>query len=1127
MYEIASNPSGGSNASPCSVSYTDGETEDYTLNILPPCTPLTTAFNFYPKNGSEGTEVRIYTPSTTGNFNTVTQVLFNNIPATSFSIFDNNTIYAIVPPGADTGKITLIDNSPCERNSSSNFKYNYRDGNCNLYNDLFISEIYDPGSLDSHYVEIYNGTGSAINLDIPNNYILQVLNKSSYAGTATITNINITGIIPPDTALVYYAGSAGSLVSGTQSNKGVGFNAYDDIQLLKSGTVIDIARGATYEGYTYRRKNTVVAPSASHNSTDWNGPIAASTSDLRKFTPIIPLKIVAQPSDVNNCNFNMSVTATGTGTITYQWYYNNNRTNDTLWTALTNGSTNFALINHGIVNVSGANLATLSITGELTYLDNHQFYCVVSNGTCFEYSNAAQFKLNPDRYFRSKQNGTWASAANWQMAPSASGPWTDACTFPTYSNSDYVHIISGDTITIWETSTTPYIMIDQLVIESGGQLILDYTAELRLANASGIDMIVEGSFYHKGLATSGSGLFFLDNVTPSDSSTWLLGNSGEIIKSASGSIVDLKNRYDGGIANIPATAHWRFRKDTTASYGIFYSVNDFIYPNLYFENTTPNPFIFPLPASSFTSYATVKGNLSVGYNSTSTVDVQNNNYNATPFTVLKNVSIENGSTFRLSGIAPNNGTGLAVYGNVLVDGTLDLNLASKGLLEFKGDANQTYSGSGTIDLYDVTLNKDYQKLVTINRDLIVNNFLTFGTGGIINANGNEVSVINNTVNAVSGFDTPNNTGIYSDDKYVIGKLRRKVTASNTYVFPVGDIVSGEAYNPSRLVLRAVPTGPEAVCEFIPSWPGALNTFRTFYCGGQLKFLDYQGLTGEGYWKYGGSSFTNYDVFLHPNLKNKDTLPNDDISRPPGSLNYNSTYRALKEVDSKAGGVWDPNVSTAGDPCIVSPSYYEIIGAGYSGFSIFAPGGGLGNSTPLPIELLEFKAICEQNTVNLYWSTASEKNVDFFTIEKSFDGINFYKVGNVMGAGNSSTLKNYQLNDPEYNGALTYYRLVETDFDGNIYYHGIRTVECNNENGFLNVFFSEGEGIVANLYTGKFKKYQFTVYDAAGRLILNNIQSLSEGSYRISVSDTKILAKGIYFVSVFDGKEIKTVKVLVK
>lgn len=1112
----------------CDQTFRDGETEDYTLNIIDPCIPVTTAFNYYPNNGTAGTEVKISAPGA-GNFSSVTNVLFNNIPATSFTIVDEKTIYAIVPDGAGTGRITLVDNSPCKRVSTANFTYELNTGTCNNYNELFISEIYDPGSGNNHYVEIFNGTENAINLDVPNNYTIRVVNKSSLTdANPTINTINITGVINPGQTRVYYAGANGGLATGTQASAGSGFNAYDEIQLMRNGVLIDVVQGPTPAGYNYRRYNSVAAPSTTYTATDWNRITSGlSTSDIGLFTPLLPLKITAQPSDVNSCSINMSVTATGSGTITYQWYYNNNRANETGWTALTDGSTNFAAINHGIVNVSGANLDTLRITGELTYINNHQFYCVVSNGTCFEYSNAAQFKLNPDRFFKSKQNGTWTSAANWQMAPSVTGPWNDACTYPTYSNSDYVHIMSGDTITIWEnTSTTPDVIIDQLVIESGGQLVLDYLAELHLANASGIDMIVEGSFYHKGTA-SPNGITFLDNVTSGDSATWILNNFGEIIKSATGSLVTLKERYDGGIVNIPATAHWRFRKDTTFSYAIAYSVNDFTYPNLYFENTTPNPFIFPLPAASFTSYATVKGNLSVGYNSTSTVDVQNNNYNATPFTVLKNVSIENGSTFRLSGTSPNTGTGLAVYGNVLVDGTLDLNLASKGLLEFKGDANQTYSGSGTIDLYDVTLNKDFQKLVTLNRDLIVNNFLTFGTGGIINANGNEVSIINNTVNAVSGFDTPNNTGIYSNDKYVHGKLRRKVTGSNTYVFPVGDSVSGEAYNPSRLVLRAVPTGPEAVCEFIPSWPGALNTFRTFYCGGQLKFLDYQGLTGEGYWKYGGSSFTNYDVYIHPNLKNLNVLPNDDISRPPGALNYNNTYRALKEVDSKAGAVWDPNVSTAGDPCIVSPSYYEIIGAGYSGFSIFAPGGGLGNSTPLPIELLEFKAICEQNTVNLYWSTASEKNVDYFTIEKSFDGINFYKVGNVIGAGNSSTLKNYQLNDPDYNGALTYYRLVETDFDGNIYYHGIRTVECDNENGFLNVFYSEGEGIVANLYTGKFKKFEFTVYDAAGRLILNNIQSLSEGSYRIPVSDTKILAKGIYFVSVFDGKEIKTVKVLVK
>lgn len=1112
---------------PCGKTYRDGETEDYTINIIDPCTPLTSSFNFYPNNGTEGTEVKIFS-NAPGNLSTVTNVLFNNIPATSYTIVDERTIYAIVPEGAGTGRITLVDNSPCKRNSSTNFTYELNTGTCNNYSELFISEIFDPGSGNNHYIEIFNGTESAINLDIPNNYTLRVVNKSSATDPSpTINTINITGVIQPGEVLVFYAGTDGGLANGSQASAGTGFNAYDEIQLFKNGSLIDVVQGHTAAGYNHRRKNTASAPSTTYASSDWDiATSGISTANIGLFSPTLPLKINTQPTDVNSCSISMSVAATGSGTITYQWYYNNNRANETGWTALTDGTTNFAAINHGLVTVAGSTLATLTITGDLTYLDNHQFYCVVSNGACQEYSNAAQFTLNPDRYFRSKQSGTWTSASNWEMATSAAGPWTDACTYPTYFNSDYVHIMDGDTITIWDnTLTNPDIAIDQLVIETGGQLVLDYNAEMQLTNASGVDMIVEGSFYYKGLV-SPNGITFLANVTPGDSSSWILGTNGEIIKSGTASLNSLKERYDGGISNIPATAHWRFRKDTTAVISPAYSFNDIYYPNLYFENYTTGTFTFSLPTASFTSFATVKGNLSVGY-SPGAVIVQNNNYNATPLTVLGNASIEAGSSFLIVGTLPNIGTGLVLHGNLLVDGTLDLNLASKGILEFKGDKLQTYSGAGTIDLYNVTLNKSPQTIVSLNRNLIVNNVLEFGTGGIIRTNTHEVSVLNNSLTSVIGFDTPNNTGIYSNDKYVNGKLRRRVTADNIYIFPVGDSVAGEAYNPSRLVLRTVPSNPEAVCEFVPSWPGAINTFRTFYCGGQLKFLDYQGLTGEGYWKYGGSTFTNYDVYIHPNLKNLNVLPNDDISRPPGALNYNNTYRALKEVDSKAGGVWDPNVSTAGNPCIVSPSYYEIIGAGYSGFSIFAPGGGLGNSTPLPIELLEFKAVCEEDIVNLLWSTASEKNVDYFTIEKSLDGINFTPIGNINAAGNSNIRRDYIFTDADYSGELTYYRLKETDFDANIYYHGIRSVECDKENGFINVFYNEGEGIVANLYSNKNKKYEFTVYDAAGRLILSNIQNLSEGSYRLSLTDTRLLAKGIYFVSVFDGKEIKSVKVLVK
>lgn len=69
-------------------------------------------------------------------------------------------------------------------------------------------------------------------------------------------------------------------------------------------------------------------------------------------------------------------------------------------------------------------------------------------------------------------------------------------------------------------------------------------------------------------------------------------------------------------------------------------------------------------------------------------------------------------------------------------------------------------------------------------------------------------------------------------------------------------------------------------------------------------------------------------------------------------------------------------------------------------------GGSSVST-LPIELFHFDVQCaaDKRSVNIHWTTASESNNDFFTIEKSDDGANFHAIGTVKGAGNSTTAKN--------------------------------------------------------------------------------------------------------------------------
>lgn len=89
------------------------------------------------------------------------------------------------------------------------------------------------------------------------------------------------------------------------------------------------------------------------------------------------------------------------------------------------------------------------------------------------------------------------------------------------------------------------------------------------------------------------------------------------------------------------------------------------------------------------------------------------------------------------------------------------------------------------------------------------------------------------------------------------------------------------------------------------------------------------------------------------------------------------------------------------------------------------------SNPLPIELLSFKSECKGNLgVELQWSTASEIDNSHFTLERSEDGIIWETFADqILGAGNSSAEQEYtQMDNNPFRG-LTYYRLTQTDFDG--------------------------------------------------------------------------------------------------
>jgi len=89
--------------------------------------------------------------------------------------------------------------------------------------------------------------------------------------------------------------------------------------------------------------------------------------------------------------------------------------------------------------------------------------------------------------------------------------------------------------------------------------------------------------------------------------------------------------------------------------------------------------------------------------------------------------------------------------------------------------------------------------------------------------------------------------------------------------------------------------------------------------------------------------------------------------------------------------------------------------------------------PLPIELISFDTKLSGTNVKIDWATASELNNDFFTIERSEDGINWFAIGEVEGAGDAHVRLDYQFIDYDPIPGISYYRLKQTDFDGQFEY----------------------------------------------------------------------------------------------
>ncbi len=159
--------------------------------------------------------------------------------------------------------------------------------------------------------------------------------------------------------------------------------------------------------------------------------------------------------------------------------------------------------------------------------------------------------------------------------------------------------------------------------------------------------------------------------------------------------------------------------------------------------------------------------------------------------------------------------------------------------------------------------------------------------------------------------------------------------------------------------------------------------------------------------------------------------------------------------------------------------------------------------PLPIELTTFTGVQLNDVVKLHWTTLSEVNNDFFTLEKSRNGTQWESFLTIPGAGNSSSALNYSEIDENPFIGLSYYRLKQTDFDGSFDYFGPISIQTNS---IISMYPNPANGIV--YLVGEMDESDVKIYSVTGQQVDVQIDNEGDKLY----FNTETLANGTYYVS---------------
>ncbi|MBO7133722.1 MAG: choice-of-anchor J domain-containing protein [Bacteroidales bacterium] len=392
--------------------------------------------------------------------------------------------------------------------------------------------------------------------------------------------------------------------------------------------------------------------------------------------------------------------------------------------------------------------------------------------------------------------------------------------------------------------------------------------------------------------------------------------------------------------------------------------------------------------------------------------------------------------------------------------------------------------------------------------------------------------------------TLNGIGVnIADGKY----LTVNGTATFTSGIVTGDVIfdaagSAEGANINSYVDGTVTkNGNDASFIFPTGSDGVLGTITASIASGQSATAKFNHKSGgfdqehDGYPRWwnaadmcGGDPFNHISNFEYWNFNTTANLTNVTFESKAASADAHfhdpSEYPTSSDGDIIQIAVYNNCWQNIGGHLEMSDENRTITISGVNATrgttrsgSMITSLGSKSKTIVLPIELTSFTATCDGRSTLVEWSTATERNNDYFVIERSDDAIEFTEVGRVAGAGNSIEQLDYTYNDYGIHGGDNYYRLVQVDYDGTRTVSEIVVANCVESAtdgdpdvlAYPNPFNGELTLVLDNFSN---RAATIEVYDMLGKLIYTEKASAPQNSYE-TILNLSNLPSGAYTVRV--------------